>query len=129
MRIAQYSIARVAPDTEDAECVVTTFGPGQGGSTEQNLDRWIRQFAADDKTTLEKIARTVNGLTVTTLEMSGTYRGMGDGAARRGARMLASVVETPNGSFFFKLTGPDATVSQAKASFEALLGSLTTVAR
>jgi hypothetical protein len=126
MRVAQYTLAAAAGDAEPAECIVTTFGPGQGGSTEQNLDRWIRQFAADDKTTLEKGSRTVSDLKVSTLEMSGTFRGMGDGGGKPGTRMLAAVVEAPSGLWFFKLTGPDATVKAAKPGFDALLGSLTT---
>jgi hypothetical protein len=125
MRVAQYTLPAAQGDAEPAECVVTTFGPGQGGSTEQNLDRWIRQFAADDKTTLEKGTRTVSDLKVSTLEMSGTFRGMGDGGGKPGTRMLAAVVEAPSGLWFFKLTGPDATVKQAKPGFDALLGSLT----
>jgi hypothetical protein len=104
--------------------VVTTFGPGQGGSVEQNLDRWIRQFAADDSTKLEKGARKVGDLVVQTLEMSGTFKGMSE-AGKPNTRMLAAVVEAPSGLWFFKLTGPDASVKLAKPGFDALLSSLS----
>lgn len=124
MRVAQYKLARAPGDTEDAECVVTHFGAGQGGTTEQNLDRWIRQFAADDSTKLEKGSRKVGELAVSTLEMSGTFKGMGD-AGKPNQGMLAAVVEAPSGLWFFKVTGPVASVKQAKAGFDALLGSLS----
>lgn len=123
MRVAQYKLARAPSDTEDAECVVTHFGAGQGGTTEQNLDRWIRQFAADDSTKLEKGTRKVGDLAVSTLEMSGTFKGMGD-AGKPNQGMLAAVVEAPSGLWFFKVTGPVASVKQAKPGFDALLGSL-----
>lgn len=126
MRIAQYTLPPVAGDAEPAECVVTTFGPGQGGSVEQNLDRWIRQFAANEDTHLERGTRTVSGLKLSTLEMTGTFRGMTEGSGKPNTRMLAAVVEAPSGLWFFKLTGPDATVKQAKSGFDALLGSLDT---
>ena len=41
MRIAQYLVPHVADDAVDAECVVSRFG---GGSVNENVDRWIRQF-------------------------------------------------------------------------------------
>jgi hypothetical protein len=43
MRLATYTIAATG-DHEGAECGVYYFGPGQGGSIQANLDRWIGQF-------------------------------------------------------------------------------------
>jgi hypothetical protein len=47
MRKFEYTIPRAKGDTEDAELVVTTFGPGQGGSVEENIERWAHQFTPD----------------------------------------------------------------------------------
>jgi hypothetical protein len=38
--------------------------------------------------------------------------------------MLAAVVETPAGSYFFKLTGPQRTVESARSAFMMLLDSV-----
>jgi hypothetical protein len=38
--------------------------------------------------------------------------------------LLGAIVEAPGGSVFFKLTGPSATVTGAKAEFDALLESM-----
>jgi hypothetical protein len=38
--------------------------------------------------------------------------------------MIAAVVETPAGSYFFKLTGPQKTVESARTAFFALLDSV-----
>ena len=126
MRKAEYLVPRAGSDTDDAECTVITFGGGQGGSVEQNIDRWKAQFegAADPKSTKRDVA----GMHVTTLEVAGTFNGGGmpGGAAapaKSGYRMLASVVEAPDGMWFFKLTGPDATVKAASAAFAAMITS------
>ena len=39
-------------------------------------------------------------------------------------RMLAAIVETPAGNYFFKLTGPLKTVESAKATYFGLLDSV-----
>ena len=38
--------------------------------------------------------------------------------------MIASVVETPSGSYFFKLTGPAKTIKSQKAAYMTLLDSV-----
>ena len=111
---------------EDGELIVYYFG-GTGGTVEANLQRWTTQFqstAAPVRTTA-----TVNGLQLTNLDVSGTYVAeVRPGATERhnkpGFRMRASVVETPKGPYFIKLTGPAATIDGAGAAFEQFLKSL-----
>src|SRR6185503_10900471 len=38
MRLAQYKLPKAAGDAEDALLVVFYFGPGQGGTTQANID-------------------------------------------------------------------------------------------
>lgn len=130
MRVAEYSVPHVAPDAEDGECVVTTFGAGQGGSVDANIDRWVRQFEPESAGALQKSDRTVAGMKITTVELAGTFRGMampggpqGPAAPKRGVRMVAAIVEAPEGAYFFKLTGPDVSVKAARPAFDALLDS------
>jgi hypothetical protein len=128
MRLATYT---VAPGTE---CAVYFFGAGQGGSVEANVDRWIGQFLqADGKASKSaaKIAkRTIQGFPTTTVDVSGAYTGMGGPMAKSDAppmpdyRMLAAIVEGPQGSIFFKCTGPAAAVTANQAAFEKMLASL-----
>jgi hypothetical protein len=40
-------------------------------------------------------------------------------------RMIAAVVETPAGSYFFKLTGPNRTVEAARSAYVTLLDSVS----
>jgi hypothetical protein len=127
MRLATYTIA------PGAECGVYFFGSGQGGSVDANLDRWIGQFLqADGKPSkaAAKIAkRTIHSWAVTTVDVSGSYTGMGGptaqgGAAMPGYRMLGAIVEGPQGSIFFKFTGPEKTVAANQGAFDKMLASL-----
>jgi hypothetical protein len=128
MRLATYTIPPAAGDSEPAECGVYYFGPGQGGSVEANMSRWIGQFQS--KEPAQRDQRTVHGLKVTTVDVSGAYSGMGGPMAKAGAppklnyRLLGAIVEGPQGSVFFKLTGPAKTVAQNQAAFDKLIASL-----
>jgi hypothetical protein len=129
MRLATYTVA------PGGECGVYFFGAGQGGSVEANLDRWIGQFQQADgkpsKSAAKIVKRTVHGLPVTTVDVSGAYTGMGgptaQGPAVAGYRLLGAIVEGPQGSIFFKFTSPAPTAAANRAAFENMLASLDPV--
>jgi hypothetical protein len=116
MRAATYTI-------DDAECIVNYFGPGQGGPVDANVKRWIGQLQGGEANA-KTAKRTIKGLNVTTVDVSGTYSGMG-GTAKPGYRLVGAIVEAPQGSVFFKLTGPAKTVAANQAKFETMLNSIT----
>ncbi len=129
MRVAQFRLPRVPGDPEDGELVVFYFGGG-GGTVEANLERWIGQMEQPDGRSSFEIASTTafdaNGLDVTLLDVPGTYvAAVRPGAAERldkpDFRLLAAVVETPAGPWFFKLTGPARTIARWDAPFGAFL--------
>ena len=119
MRAVTYTV----PDK--AECIVYFFGAGQGGSVEANPERWKGQFSQPGKSTTRKI----NGIAVTTLDISGTYTASGGQvkagqSPQPGYRMLASVAAGPGGNIFIRLIGPEKAVSAAQPAYEKLLSSL-----
>lgn len=129
MRVAEYHLPRVEGDVEDAELVVFYFGGG-GGTVEANLVRWTDQMLQPDGAPSAEVATTTSflagDLPVTLLDVPGTFAA----EVRPGSRMryfkpdfrlLAAVVETPAGPYFFKLTGPDPTVRRWADSFEATI--------
>ncbi len=129
MRAATYDVPAASGDHENGECAVYYFGPGQGGSVEANLERWTKQFQSSQPPQIKK--RTVHGMAVTTVDVSGAYSGMGGPMAasksvKPGYRLLGSIAEAPEGAVFFKFTGPAKTVGANQANFEALLGSMKT---
>ena len=126
MRVAEFIVPKVPGDAEDAEVIVYYFG-GSGGSVEANLQRWTTQFQSSKDPV--RTSSTVNGLARTSLDVSGTYvaevrPGSTERHNKPGFRMRATVVETPKGPYFIKLTGPAGTVDKAGAAFDQFLQSL-----
>lgn len=133
MRAASYVIPAASGDSEGGECVVYYFGPGQGGGVEANIDRWVGQFQAPDGGSAAKLAKrgdkTVNGIAVTTLDLTGTYLfkpfPMAPNATPKpGYRMLAAIVQGNDAPVFFKLTAPKKTADAAEAAFWKMIESL-----
>jgi hypothetical protein len=132
MRAAQYKLPKAAGDAEDASLVLYYFGQGQGGGTQANIDRWINQMQQPDgsasSTKAKSESTTINGLKVTTVDVSGTYSaemtpGSGSFSNNANYRMRAAVIETPKGSYFVKLVGPGKTVAQWDEAFNTYLKS------
>ncbi len=132
MRVATYLIPMAEGDDEPGECAVFFFGQGQGGSIDLNLQRWRDQFETESGGTPTPAQRksTINGLSVTTVSLAGTYlASMGpmfqSGAVKKpGYKMLGAIVEAPEGNVFVKLTGPEKSVLGAEGEFQDLLNSL-----
>jgi hypothetical protein len=132
MRRAQY---RVPGGGGDAECVVFYFGPGEGGEALANALRWADQFTQPDGRSSRELLQTseidVNGISVMMSEVTGTYSGgmpmMGQPAeVLPDYMLLAAVAAGPDANWFFKLTGPEATVEANREAFAGLIGSLKT---
>lgn len=134
MRVAQYMIPRAEGDTQDGQMIVFHFGPGQGGPTDMNIERWRNMFSTEDGqpvgadgAKVEK--KQVAGLNVTTLDVSGLYNDpmmMQSGGTRIDgqARLLAAIVETPGGPYFFKAVGQNRTISAQVENFNSLVESV-----
>jgi len=125
MRVAQYRLPKAPGDTEDASLVLYYFGPGQGGSTTANIDRWISQMKQADGSAAKGAKDehlVANGLKVTSVDVSGTYvaetaPGSGERVHKDGWRMLAAVFEAKDGPYYAKLVGPSATIAKWEPSF------------
>jgi hypothetical protein len=129
MRAAEYVVPRAAGDSDDGECVIITFGPGQGGGVNENIDRWVAQFSGASPP--DRSTQQIHGMKVTRVETSGAYTAMrmpGMAAApptRPGWRLIGAIVESPSGMWFFKMTGPNATVKAAAGELDGLLASVS----
>jgi hypothetical protein len=122
MRKATYKIPKAPGDDGDTELTVSAAG----GGVEPNIRRWAGQFGnAEPKTEM----RTVHGLKVTVVEIKGTYAasgGMmgGPSTPKDKYMLLGAVVDGADRQHFFKMTGPEKTVTAAKKDFDALVASL-----
>ena len=130
MRRAQY---KVPGKTGDGECVVFYFGPGQGGDPISNAQRWADQFTLADgspaKSAMKTETITVGGHDVFVVEVAGTYKGgmtmtMEPATPKTGYRLLGAVVPGPDANWYFKITGPDATVTEQRDAFLGMVHSM-----
>jgi len=127
MRAATYRAPSPKEGVEPGDCGVFYFGKGQGGSVEDNLKRWIGQFENGGRH--EFSSKEVNNLRVTTVRVSGTYLSpsgpmMESLGKKPNYRLLGAIVEAPEGTVFFKFTGPDETIKANDANFNELIDSL-----
>ena len=132
MRVAQYKLPKAEGDKEDALLVLYYFGATQGGTAQANIDRWISQMQQPDGSSSKDKAKTesmsVNGLKVTTVDVTGTYTAeMAPGSKTfhndDNYRLRAAVVETPKGNYFVKLSGPARTIARWDQSYNDYLKS------
>lgn len=131
MRKASFVVPKAEGDADDGELTVFYFGPGQGGSIDANVDRWVKQFSDVKPGDVRRADREANGLHQHTVELdSGSFSGgmgMGGGSTpKANYGLIGGIVETPSGAYFFKMTGPSKTIKKAKADFYALLDSIKT---
>jgi hypothetical protein len=132
MRFAQYKLPKTGGDAEDALLVVYYFGKGQGGTPEANIERWINQVKQPDGSASKDKAKTatltVNGLQVTSVDVLGTYSGgMSQDSTPHDVnsiyRLRGAIIETPKGSYFVKLTGPEKTVNHWDQAYNDYINS------
>ncbi len=132
MRVAQYALPKAEGDPEDGSLVLYYFGSGQGGSIDANVERWIGQMEQPGGGSSKEKAKTasvvVNGLKVTTVDVTGTYTAqMAPGSEARynsaNYRLRAAIVETPKGNYFAKLVGPEKTIARWDKEFQAYVNS------
>lgn len=128
MRLAEY----VVPEREgERPASMTIFHfAGMGGAVRDNVNRWVAQFTTPEGAPITSpsiTTRTVAGMEVTLVDVSGTYRGMNFGGAptapEPSQRMLGAIVAAPRGPVFFKLVGPASVVERASAAFTLLVDS------
>lgn len=116
MRIAQYRL--FAANGTDAVLAITS---GIGGSVQANINRWYGQFEDPfgKDTTFNN-----NDLSITFVDIRGRFLGMQAERGQDNYQMLAAIVEAPDGAYFFKLTGPQETVSSLSNSFASFVRTI-----
>jgi hypothetical protein len=123
MRLTQ---AAVPGPGGDADFAVFYFGPGQGGSVDANIERWVGQMDGASKPTPETFE--TKGYKVTWVDVKGTLKpsqmGMTNDAPVSNARLFGAVVEGAGGPWFFKTQGPDSTLGPQRDAFVAMLKSV-----
>lgn len=131
MRVAQYRLAPVAGDPAPAEVNVFYFGADSGGGVDANLQRWIGQMVmsdgSDPAAAAQRSSFTADGMQGHVVMLDGTYKSGGgpmmggETKMLEGYRLVGVVLEGPEGSLFFKLTGPVATAKAMESQLMAMV--------
>jgi hypothetical protein len=122
-------VPAAAGDAEGARSRSSSSDPGQGGGTQANVDRWVRQFTPEKGSAAPGKPVALKGATVpvTIVTAEGTYAsGMPGGALtpKPGWALRGGIAEGPQGPVFFKMVGPKKTVLSAAPAFDAFLKTL-----
>lgn len=122
MRMAQ---AKIPGPGGPGDLVVFYFGPGGGGGVEANIERWVGQMEVAAGTQPQQETFDANGYRVTLVDVEGTLlpstMGTGPETPQPDSRLIGAVVEGPGGPWFFKATGPEATIAAERDNFLAML--------
>ena len=127
MRIAQF---RFPGNDGDGELVIFS---GIGGSIDANLNRWYGQFKSETESSVSESAIRSNSqikdMDVTFSYVEGTYlkSSMGMGGTKTEMPnyvLLAAIVSTPDGPYYFKGTGPKSTMDSHKVNFKIFIRSI-----
>lgn len=126
MRAAEFTFG------SDGDLVVYYSGQGGMGPVQDNIDRWVSQLTRTDGKTAKDVAKIeqikVAGQDATVVSTTGRYHAesMTGGPATDFAdgELLAAIVSSPAGPYYFKGVGSKATMDANAAKFRALLSSL-----
>jgi len=123
MRLAQ---AIIPGPGGPGELTIFFFGVGGGGGVQANIDRWVGQMQPTAEPKQAQFES--NGLKITWVEVEGTLlpSGMGTGPVepQANSRLYGAVIEGPGGPWFFKATGPAATLGSERDAYLGLLESV-----
>lgn len=134
MRACTYGVAGAEGESDSATVAVSFFGTGQGGPVDMNIKRWIGQMAlpggGDPASIAETSQMAVDGMPVHYVSVVGTYNASmggpmsGNTTPHENYRMIGYIVESPQGSVFFKLVGPIKTATAMGEALTAAIGNI-----
>lgn len=117
----------------DAELIVYYFGESGAGSVDDNLDRWLGQFKQPDGKSSRDVAKIEKtkfaGQDATYVSVTGRFvaqamPGATEAVDKTDQALLAAIVASPSGPYYFKLVGAKATVDASAKAFRDMLDSL-----
>jgi hypothetical protein len=124
----EFELPAAEGDADPGKVTVHYFGSDGAGGWKANLERWASQFKNEDGSAVDpekvKIEEAdANGLKVKIAYLEGTWTPPSFGPMAKknppkpGSRMLAAVVEGPDGPWFVRLVGAKKTVEKHEADY------------
>ena len=123
MRLMEFRLGLV---TDDATLAIFK---NIGGSIDDNLERWSGQFGyllSDSEVNIR--AENINGMQVSIISIIGTYTNRmafsKPTQPKQNYRLLGAIVDTRDGLYYFKLTGPNTVITGKIEEFTRFIKSL-----
>ena len=127
MRQAQLYAPSLPGTDSTGEPLITVFhfGPGQGGTVEQNVDRWFGQFdGGNDDKDAATAKETIGTVPVTFVRARGTFQSGMPGqpvTPLSHQSLLGAILESPQGDVYLKMVGPSSATDQAESAFVQMI--------
>lgn len=130
MRAAQFTLPAAAGG--DAEVIVYHFGETGAGSVQANIDRWLGQFKQPDGKPSSEVAKVEKaqfaGQDASVVSVAGRYVAPatpgGTPQDKPDQALVAAIVPSPKGPYYFRLIGSKAAVAAQESAFRQALASL-----
>ena len=120
----EFAVPKVGKDTQDGRC---TLG-ATGGRVDDLIKRWANQYVLPAGTQAKQSKKTVAGLTVHRVDVSGTYTRppFSGGGQFKDYRLLAVIIESKDlGLHYVKFNGPQETVGDSEEAFDKMIDGLS----
>ena len=116
---------------EGVEVVVFFFGPGVGGTAQENIDGWSAAVTTPEgqPAAAAPMKRHVAGHAITEVLLTGTYAKPNPQPAlpptpQPGYALLGAVIENPGGTIYWRATGPASQVAALAPVLDKLIDDL-----
>ena len=124
MSLAQFKIPHQGSDKEDG--LLTVFQMATG-NPDANISRWAGQFGGDKALLGKQTIKTAAGDSAIVVELAGEFSAGSMGGSsqpKSDYKMLGAIIPVGGSDFYFKLTGPHATIDAAKVDFNHVVETL-----
>jgi len=125
--VAAFKLPKVEGDQADAAVRITHF-PNMKGMDDQNIDRWLGQVtqangAPYTRTGANIDTKTIGNVKMTVIDLSGSVKATMSADPKPNSRMIATILDHPQGPHFVVVTGDAATMARWEGSISAFLRS------
>ena len=127
MRVAQYKLDYIKGSGQ-----LVVFS-GIGGSPDENIERWYKQFKSESNLSIAEIASkweiVKEELNIKFVHFKGTYmksdmRMNSVSEELKDYALLAAIISGANEPYYFKMTGPSSLIKSQKKVFESFIKSI-----
>ncbi|MGF1656355.1 MAG: hypothetical protein ACFCU3_05175 [Verrucomicrobiales bacterium] len=107
---------------EPGEVTFFHFGAGQGGSVQDNVQRWLAQFSDPEDAEVGEVK--IGNTSVVFVRAEGTFLSGMPGTPpvpKEGFAVLGAIMVSAQGDVYVKMTGPAEVVNKGSADFETMV--------